>query len=103
MVPHVSATASTWDSHVGGSGLPQVHGHVAKFLPGVTLEEVLDALDRGRHEGGAWPSRVLTARSAENGHLNEVLGPESTHTRPLRRGWTLTSEKGVKDTESPLI
>ena len=30
----------------------KVHSHVEKFLPGVSVAEVIEALDRGRHEGG---------------------------------------------------
>ena len=30
----------------------KVHSHVEKFLPGVSMAEVIEALDRGRHEGG---------------------------------------------------
>ena len=30
----------------------KVHGHVEKFLPGVSVADVIEALDRGRHEGG---------------------------------------------------
>ncbi|CAK9075000.1 unnamed protein product [Durusdinium trenchii] len=50
----------------------KVHGHVAKFLPGVTLEEVLDALDRGRHEGGLGTFWVLDPIDGTKGFLRKA-------------------------------
>lgn len=49
----------------------EVHSHVEKFLPGVSVADVIEALDRGRHEGGLGSFWVLDPIDGTKGFLRK--------------------------------